>query len=177
VTALAGLDKVAASRTVTATRRFIGALNFEDRPLAMTILIRTTVIACLLLSAAGFASGGAYGEGGGPPIARWRVHAKGLERLPQARSPAFMAKYTAAGQFTPEKVVILNMVVRGIDLATAARVVGMESRIGDLEQMLRREQRAGEVRLTGKGPATKLVPIWPPPGYHHKKGVKAKKGE
>jgi hypothetical protein len=88
-----------------------------------------------------------------------------------------MTKYTAAGQFTPEEVVILNMVVRGIDLATAARVVGMESRIGVLEGMVRREQRAGELRLTGKGPATKLAPIWPPPGYHHKKGAKTKKGE
>jgi hypothetical protein len=153
----------------------------------MTMFMRTTLVAFLLLSAAGSAGGIAYGqngrlpmltnERGGPPIARWRVHAKGLERSPQARSPAFMAKYSAAGQFTPEEVVILNMVVRGIDLATAARVVGMESGIGDLEQMLRREQRAGELRLTGKGPATKLVPIWPPPGYHHNKGVKAKKGE
>lgn len=116
-------------------------------------------------------------ERGGPPIARWRVHAMGLERLPQARSAAFMAKYTAAAQFTPQEVVVLNMVVRRIDLATAARVVGMESRIGGLEQMLRREQRAGELRLTGKGPATKLVPIWPPPGYHYKKGAKTKKGE
>ena len=153
----------------------------------MTMCLRIGLVVLLLQSAVGLVGGSAYAqndrvplltnERGGPPIARWRVHAKGLERLPQARSPAFMAKYTAAGQFTPEEVVILNMVVRGIDLATAARVVGMESRIGDLEQMLRREQRAGEVKLTGKGSAMRLAPIWPPPGYYHKKAVRPNKGD
>jgi hypothetical protein len=153
----------------------------------MTSFQRHAFVALLVVVASGLAIGSAdaqdsrlpmlTNERGGPPIARWRVHAKGLERLPQARSAAFMAKYTAAAQFTPQEVVVLNMVVRRIDLATAARVVGMESRIGGLEQMLRREQSAGELRLTGKGSATRLVPIWPPPGYHLKKTGKQQKGE
>lgn len=108
-------------------------------------------------------------ERGGPPIARWRVHAKGLERLREARTLPVFAKYTSAAQLNPDERVVLMMVLRGVDLGTAARLLGQQSRLPQLESMLRQEQRAREFKLVGTGPRTRLTSIWPPPGYYVKK--------
>src|SRR5262245_9811615 len=104
-------------------------------------------------------------ECGQAPIARWRFHAKILETVPEARKIEFVVKYGTLAQIEPEEIVVLAMAIRGVDLLTAARLVDLDSRVGDLEEVLRREQSAGELTLTGKGQQTKIVVIWPPPGY------------
>ena len=107
-------------------------------------------------------------ECGQAPIVRWRLHAKILETLPEARKIEFVVKYGTLAQLEPEEIVILAMAVRGVDLLTAAQLVNLDSRLGDLEEVLRREQSAGELTLTGKGQHTKIVVICPPPGYVEK---------
>ena len=111
---------------------------------------------------------------GGPPIARWRFHVKVLEALPEARKPAFIVTYGKRAQLEPGEIVILIMALRGADLGSAARLAGVPSRVQELEETLRREQRAGELTATDTGPATRIVVVWPPPGHSSKPPRKAR---